>query len=208
MAIVTASDIRNTLEGFCGIDSSLVTDLWIEDERDGYIIPTIERITRQSFSGVKTAVEVYSGTGNNTLNLRRRNIIDLIKIMYIVAGDNFRVLNITNVYVLHGEGVLKAKRNVTEAWLMPIFPKGDKNLEVTYTYGYDESTCPIDIKQACKYLLASSVLSNLEGRLGGGDLGIKDYTKSYGDRGKYTFHRNDLERKANVILQKYMTRVV
>lgn len=183
-----------------------LTSKWLQDRLDKFVVPFVERITRQYFSGTRQAVEYYSGNGKNYLLLNRKPIISLDEIQYVLGGSNFTILNLQNIETIKEEGVLKAKRNYEEAYYLPVFAKGDYNLKITYTYGYTE--CPDTIKEAVIYLAAEQVLGFLGARTGGGSLSVQSYSRNYGTRGKFQDIRNDLSRQAYAILQPYMTSVV
>jgi len=194
--------------GYCAVDSSVVPDSWITSRLNGSIIPFVEGTTRHSITGVKTITEYYSGNGTNMLNLSRRGVISLTQIAYVLGGDNQRVLSLANVELLADEGSIKAKRNAVETWMMPIFPKGQKNLKITYTAGYEPEDIPVDLCEAVKLLACDTILSFIEGMDGGGDVSVQAYNKSYGNRGKYSNIRNELQRMANAILRRYQTGVI
>lgn len=207
MAKPTTTEIRNFLEGYC-IDTNNISNSWIEARRDNFVIPFIERITRIAFSGVQTYADYVSGNGTNILFLPRRNCITLISVKYVLGGDNQRVLNLANLEFIAQEGILKAKRNAVETWIMPVFPKGDRNMLVTYTAGYDDISMPADIKESIIYRTASMILTFISSRSGGGDITIEGYSKSYGSRGKYGQIRDEIDRMSENILRKYITGVV
>lgn len=207
MSKPTSNEIRGILEGY-NITSDYVSDSWIETRRDNYVIPFIEKITRIPFSGVVTKQEYVSGNGTNILFVGRRDIKSLIAIKYVLGGDNQRVLNLANVELLADEGIIKAKRNAVETWIMPVFPKGEKNLLIIFTVGYADTDMPIEIKEAISLFTADMVLMQIEGRFGGGDVSAEGFSKGYGNRGKYTNIRNDLIRLAHFNLNRYRTSVV
>jgi hypothetical protein len=203
----SAADVRTLLTGYC-IDANTVPDAFIEARRDNMIIPTIENIIRRSISGVQSVTEYCSGNGTNVCYLSRRGIVTLVEVKYVLGGDNQRVLNLANIELLADEGILKAKRNAVETWIMPVFPKGDKNLKITYTVGYAIADIPTDIVEAITLMTADVILSFIEGRSGGGDIGIQGYNKSYGPRGKYSYIRAELWKMSQHILRRYSTGVV
>ncbi len=207
MALPTVAEIRAVLEGYC-IDANVVSDAWISARLNNFVVPYVEGIARTSVSGVRTIIEYYNGNGTNLISLARRNIVTLIEVKYILGGDNYRVLNLANIELLKAEGFLKAKRNAVETWIMPVFPKGQKNLQITYTVGYEAADIPIDIIEAVKFITCEMILNFMEGRSGGGDIAIQNYSKSFGTRGKYNNIRNELHRMSNALLRKYMTGVI
>lgn len=203
--IPTVMDIRECLEGYC-VTTDILSDGWIEKRRDAFVIPFVERVTRQHFSGVQSKTEYYSGNGKNYLVLNRKPIVALTEIRYVLGGSNFTILNLQNIEVVANEGILKAKRNYEEAYYLPVFARGDYNIRITYTYGYAD--CPEDIKEAITYLCAEQLLGFLGARTGGGSLTMQSYSRNYGTRGKYQDIRNDFSRQAYALLQPYMTSVV
>lgn len=205
MSLPTAADIKEFLEGYC-ITSEILTNTWIEKRRDSFVVPYVERITRQSFSGVATVTEYYSGNGKNILILNRKPVIAVTEIRYVLGSNNISILNLGNIEVVQSEGILKAKRNYEESFYLPVFAKGDYNIKVTYTYGY--ATCPDDIKEAIIYLCAEQALGFIGARTGGGSITMQSYGRNFGERGKYQDIRNDLSRQAHAILSPYMTSVI
>lgn len=205
MSLPTGIEILEFLQGYCITTTEMPTE-WLESRRDNFVVPYVERITRQSFSAVKSITEYYSGNGKNFLILNRRPIVELTEIRYVLGGSNFTILNLQNIEVVSAEGILKAKRNYEESYYLPIFAKGDYNLKVTYTYGCAD--CPATIKEAIMYLVVEQALGFLGSQTGGGSLSAQAYNRSYGPRGKYGDIRNDLARQAHAILSQYMTGVV
>lgn len=201
----TATDIRNFLEGN-SIDSTLVSDTWIETRRDRFIIPYIEKICRTSLTGIDTVTDYYSGNGENYLVLHQKNVIALTNIEFVVGGGTW-VFNLSNVELITDEGIIKAKRNFQETWIKPYFPKGNKNIKVTYTVGYAGSSIPDDLSEAIIFLTAEKILGLIASRCGGGDISIQAFSKSYGSRGKFTDFRNELARMGMAICRTYMTYV-
>jgi len=204
IAEVIPSDVREYLEGY-GIETDIISNDWIEKRLARFIVPYVESVTRQTFSGISSITEYYSGAGQNYLILNRRPIVAVQSIQYVLGGNYFTVVNMGNIETISALGILKAKSNYEEAYYMPIFARGNFNLKITYTYGY--LTFPDDIKEACIMLSAEQVLGFIGSRTGGGDISGQAYSRNFGDRGKYTEIRNDLARQAYGILRKYMTRV-
>jgi hypothetical protein len=200
----SVTDIREFLEGY-GITAPMLSDSWIESRRDGFVIPWVERKTNQSLASIKTITEYYSGNGTSILILNRRPILSVTQIEYVLGWVYQAFLNLNNIEVILSDGVLKAKTNISEAWSYPLFAKGDKNLKITYTYGF--ASIPADLKEAVIYLCCEQMLGFIGARTGGGSLNVQGFSRNYGERGKYQDIRNDLNRQAQAILSKYKSMV-
>jgi hypothetical protein len=203
--IVTADDIRDCLEGYC-ITEAILTDDWIDARVDGFIIPYVERVTRQSFTGTKTISEYYSGNGTDTLILNRKNVTTVNYIRYVQGMNTNYSISLSSLLLIPNESIIKARVNFETSTFAPLFSKGINNLEINYTYGY--STMPADIKEAVIYLTCEQALGFLGARTGGGGVVGQGYSRSYGERGKYQDIRNDLSRQAHFILRGYSTGVI
>jgi len=205
MAAPTPEDVRELLEGY-GINKDVLSDAWITARLTNHVIPHVQEITRQSFSGIATAIEYHDGNGKNILILDRRPIVALTQIEYVLGGDNISIMNNAMIEVVAAEGILKSKTNYDEAFLLPVFAKGEHNIKVTYTYGYADY--PSDVKEAVIYLAAAQALGHIGSRTGGGNISGQAYDRTFGDRGKWTEQRNDLARQAYFLLRKYMTGLI
>jgi hypothetical protein len=205
MAKPTVTEIRDFLEGY-GITSAILSDLWITARLDNTVIPHVEEVTRQKFSGIATAVEYHSGTGKNILMLDKKPIVSLTVIEYVLGGDNISIMNNAMIEVIADEGILKSKTNYDEAFLLPVFAKGEYNIKVTYTYGYADYPGPV--KDAVIMLTANMALGHVGSRTGGGNVSGQAYNRTFGNRGKWTEERNDLARQAYALLKPYSTGIV
>lgn len=205
-SVPTAQEIRDFLQGYC-IDSTIVSDQWITDRMSNSIIPYVERITRFSVTQEKTVTDYYSGNGDNILFLHNKNFKELVNIQFVVGGGLW-VFNMNNVEIDRSEGIIKAKRNYNETYIRPYFPKGTKNIKVTYTIGYDPGDLPGQLKEAIIYLTCEQLLGFIEGMSGGGDIAVTGYSTRYGVRGRWTTIRDDLTRKAGSILRDYINLTV
>lgn len=181
----------------------VVSDEWIQDRLDRLVLPYVKRITRQNFDGIQTVTEYYDGTGSPIMVLRRRPIVQLIAISYTNVDANLYYLTPSAMQVITDEGILKAKANFNESSYIPIFFKGDRNIRITYQYGF--ATCPADVSEAIARLMASEVLGHIAGKLGGGNISTQGFSPNYGENGKYTQPRKDLVKTANALLRAYMT---
>jgi len=205
-SLPTATDVRNELENYVGVDTTLVTDTWITNRITKFIIPWIEKKIGSPISVSSAQItEFLSGTGSAVLLLSHKNILSIDAVNFISATQ-LPGVNLTNLTFDPQGGFIRAKGVADEANAPAMFPRGHKNIKVTYTYGI--GTLPDDLQQAIIYLAAESVLGHIEGMTGGGSPTANSFSKSYGNRGKYTNMRNDLARMAMTILKSYWTGVV
>ena len=202
----TADEIRAELEGYC-ITSSIVSDAWIERKRDNSVIPYIEGISRRSLRGVETVTEYYDGNGKNIIQIDRRGALALIQIEYVIIGDYTTELETTDFLLLGAQGLIKAVRSEYGA-MTPAFPKGHQNIKITYTVGYEASDIPQDLHDAILYGTCEKMLGMVAGRGGGGDVSVTGYSKSYGNRGKWTDARNELARLFNASIHGYKVHTI
>ena len=207
MPLPTPDDVRTELIGYC-ITASIIDDIWIQKKMDGIVIPYVEEKARQSVTGVRTATEYYSGTGEPILILNRRNPIALTRIQLVSGNDIDASVNLASVILITEEGIIKVRSNLSEHQIYRIFPKGNHNIEVQYTYGTEEADCPADLSEAIIMLTAILLLDQLEGRSGGGQLSGQAYNRNYGNMGKYSNIRKRLSAQASTILNRYGSSVV
>ena len=203
MPAPTAVEVYEVLEGY-GVDTSVLSEKWIDNRRDNFVVPWVERKTRQSFSGTVQTVEYYSGRGSSVLTLDRKPIVSIDDVRLVHTGGGNFLIDVTTLVLIASEGIIKVRRNFEESTLVdPIFPRGRRNIQVTYTYGFADFPAPI--KEAVAYLTAEAALGNIAARTGGGDLSTINYNRSFGDRGKYTKIRADLARWGHSLLSEYWT---
>lgn len=207
MAEPTATEIRNELEGY-GITDSVLSDGWIERCRDEEIIPHIQHITRMTFTSETSVTEYYNGTGTETLILNRRPVVAITNLQYVgsIDGGNLQEA----VELVGSEGILRAKTNYAETsfrdgYPRTIFWRGNKNIKVTYTYGYADY--PTEVFRAIKNLVAAKMLCEVGNRTGGGDLSVQAFSRSYGEHGKYTYKMKCLANAGYSLLRPLMTGV-
>lgn len=181
----------------------IVSDSWIQDAITNEVLPWITSKTRQTFDGLSQVTEYYDGTGSSIMILRRRPIVQLLQISYTNVDTNLYYLTPTAIQVISEEGILKAKANFNESTYIPIFYRGERNLRITYQYGY--ATCPGDVARAIKCFVADLVLAHVANKTGGGNQGLPGISRDYGERGKYTNLRRDFGLRGMALLRKYMT---
>ena len=205
-AAPTPTEIRAVLEGYM-VDTNAISDAWVIEHRDSFVIPLMEEKTRQTFYRTAQVTEVYSGNGTTTLTLNRRPVISLDDIRYLVLAINFQNVAVDAIELIGNEGILRSlEATIIEATTIPVFPKGKSNIEVTYTYGYTE--LPPLLQTAIKYFVAEGMLGFIADRTGGGNLSTQGWNRTWGERGKYTNIRNDLARKGLAAMKPFMTGVV
>lgn len=204
MPLPAAADVRALLENY-QITAAVVSDNWINARIANLVVPTVQKWTRQNFNGVQTDTEYYSGNGTSILVLRRRPIVDLVSISYTNIPSNQFYISPLAIQIINAEGILKARANFNEANYVPIFAKGDKNLRVSYTYGFTDY--PSDVFEAVASLAAERVLGHVGSMTGGGSVTMQQYGRNFGNKGKYSDIRNDLVAQAMSLLRPYMTGV-
>lgn len=204
MAMPSAKEVFDLLEGY-NLNSQ-VSESWLMDCRDNFVIPWVEAKTKLPFGRTETRVEYYDGTGSDILILRARPIVDLIAINYTNVPSNAFYISPLAIQVVNEEGILKARANFNEANYVPIFARGNRNLRITYSVGY--VNVPADVARAVKCLVAEQALGLVSSRTGGGSLSVSGWSRNHGSRGKFTDARNDLARQALSLLRKYMTGVM
>jgi hypothetical protein len=200
-ALATATGVALSAVSF-----PVVSNRWLTNERDRFVIPWVEEKCRKSFSEIKTVTEYYSGTGSSLLILKNRPIVSLLVLGYTNVDTNFYYLSPYAVQTIAEEGILKAKANFNESSYIPIFYKGDRNIKVTYSYGY--ASMPDDVSHAVSCFVAERALGHIGSKTGGGDLSGEKYSRGFGSRGKWTHERNDLARAGIALIRKYMTGIV
>jgi hypothetical protein len=160
------------------------------------------------FDGVNTITEIHSGTGHSTLILNRRPVETVTEIKVLSNNYYYYSISLSSIEIESKTGILKFTSNVSEGeYITSSFPRGNKNLKITYTVG--AATPPDDIVNALILMSCSDILGNEAGYDGGGvSLSVVSYSKSYGTAGKYSEIRNQYMRTAGTLLKKYMTGIV
>lgn len=211
MSLPTAKDVYDYLEGYC-IDNTIISQDWINKRITRQILPYIERITRLSFQAPKTITEYQSGNGTNLIYLDRRPVNSISQITFTnVINDTSNFVD--SIELVSGEGIIVATGRPTEGIPRSVWPKGDYNIKITYTYGFTDFTDPetgnlVDIEEAIICLAAKMVLTQVGARTGGGNIGGQQWSRSHGKRGKYTETLNLCDQTAHALLRKYMSSVV
>lgn len=190
------------------IDYYYVSRDWVEKRIVQTVIPNVEKIIRSKLDEEQQITELHNGEGSTVLFLDRKNIKQLDEINIITNNFSNTYVSIANIELEPDQGILKAKHNFEEVYgLYPIFPRGKKNIKITYTLKR-----PLDDVQICEAIILLTVdlvLGFIGGRTGGGDsLSLQSYSRSFGDRGKWTDTRREVVRQAYGLLRPYITGVV
>lgn len=207
MATPVPADVRDLLEQY-NIDDTVLSDEWLENRRDKFIIPWAEKRTRQSLTEESQVTEYKSGTGSSILILDRKPIVSLDEIELVQGGGGDWNIDVTSIEVVKREGILKATANMLSSgtYLTPLFPRGKYNIKVVYTYGF--SSMPDDVAEAITYLMAEVALTQVANRTGGGALTVQGYSRNYGERGRYDNIRSELAAWAMSLLSPYFVGTV
>jgi hypothetical protein len=182
--------------------NDILSDEWITNRMTRVVIPYIEALCSISFSSDRTFSEVYSGTGSPLLILNRKNIKSIVQVELLTGTMNTQ-LNVQSLEILSAEGAVRAKAYVSFGTIAPYFPKGTNNVKVTYTV----AMAPDDLKEVAIMLTCELVLGQIQARTGGGSFGAESWSRTFGERGKYTDIRHDLTRQSMAIMRRYMTGV-
>ena len=201
----TATKVRDQLEGY-GIDTSVLSDAWINTQRDEMVVPWVESKIRYKLGAAQQFVEFHSGNGGTILALNRRPIVTLDKLEYVNSPILTSVLDVSSIQVIANEGMLKARTNFSETQVLPIFSRGTNNIKITYTAG--NATDPPNLINGIKYLLSEKALGQIANRTGGGNLSVQGFSRSYGNRGKWTNIRNELARDGMALIKPFMTSMI
>ncbi len=214
---ITISDVATVTSTGVALAISyynIISDEWIIKRRDNMVIPYIERVTGMSLREITQVTEYYSGTGKSILFLNRRPVISIENISYTNIPFESQTGNLLqSVELIKEEGMLKSKTNFNEGSYDPIFSRGTDNLKVTYTYGFTDlldgnGLEALDLGEAIINMISSKILNFIGSRTGGGSLSGTNWSRQFGDRGKYNDILNELDKSAYSILRKYTTGVV
>lgn len=182
------------------IKYTMLSNWWIIFHRDNILKGYIEKYTRRPVCGVETVTEWHSGNGGRTLQLNRQQVVDVLSLKYIVRPDVAIESFANNSFaLLREQAIIRLKGR--------FFYRGDKNIEVIYTVGTEET--PDEIVSAGLGLMADLTLGHLAGLNGGAlSFSVDSYSKQYGNSGKWTEQRIMQARMAHDILGRYASSVI
>lgn len=205
--IPTSQEVVEYLEGYC-VDLSRITSQWITNRINNLVVPMVNRILRTEVDKELQVTEIHNGEGSTVLILNRRNVKSIDSIKIITNNFSNTYVSIENIELMSAEGLLKAKHNFEEIYgLYPIFPRGNKNIKITYTLKR-----PLDdasIHEAIILLTCDVILGFIGSQTGGGpSFSMQSYSRNYGDRGKWTDVRREMVRQAYGLMRPYMTGVI
>ena len=205
IGLPSPTDCRNFLEGY-QINSSIISDTWIQDDINNAIVPFVQDQARTNLTEVMTATEYLSGISWDYIMLGRRDPTMVLTSVQLVSGEDVSgTINLGDLQLIPEQGIIKVKSGLSEYYEYRTFPKGNLNIKVQYTYGGSPSP---ELMRSVKLLECVNMLTLLEGRTGGGDLTVQQFSKSYGNMGKYTNIRKQLYKQALYIIRKYGTIVI
>lgn len=116
-------------------------DSMLEDILSGEL-DTLDGSCNQKLEKEADLVEYYDGERDNIVILRNGNVTDVkyVKIDYDGDGTYEEELTVHTDYEYKAIGEIIMKHGY--------FPEGVKNIEVTYTHGFDETTLPPRLRLA------------------------------------------------------------
>lgn len=203
-ATASASGVTVTIGYF-----KFLSNDWLIQRRDRRIIPWIESRINQKISAEASVTEFYSGNGGPILILNRRPIKEVTALTYVSFADETTGNLINSIEAILEEGILVARRRLLESTDPTTFVKGTNNIKITYTYGFsDIDTQAPEICEAIMMMVAAAALNHIGARTGGGVLSVQQYSRNFGQRGKYGDAIVELERDAYALLQGHFTHIV
>lgn len=188
--------------------NTFLTDEWIINRRDKFIVPWIQKRTSLNILGEREITEYVSGNGLVSMILSHKPIIELKSIQYINTPVGFTENLRLSVEVDKEQGMLMSKWRILDSASATVFQRGTKNIKVVYTVGFsDLCTEAPDVPEAILNWLASLSLQLIGSRSGGGDISQSGFSQAYGDRGKYSEAIKMAETNAMAILRGYFNYV-
>ena len=201
----TPTDCRNFLEGY-NISSSIISDDWIQDDIDNMVVPFIQDQARTNLTQITTATEYLSGISWDYIMLSRRDPTMILTSVQLVSGEDVSgTINLADLQLIPEAGIIKVKSGLSEYYEYRTFPKGNLNIKVQYTYGGNPSS---ELLRAVKLLECVNMLTQIEGRTGGGNLTVQQFSRDYGNLGKYSNIRKQLYKQAMYIVRKYGSSII
>lgn len=206
--ISNATSSAETDSDLTVIKNTFLSDEWIINRRDRFVIPWITKRTSLNILGEREITEYVSGNGLVSMILSQKPILELKSIQYINAPVGFTENLKLSVEVDKEQGMLMSKWRILDASSGTVFKRGTKNIKVTYTVGFtDFCTEAPDVHEAITNWLASLCLQLIGSRGGGGDISQAGFNQAFGDRGKYTEAIQMAESNAMAILRGYFNYV-
>ncbi len=159
-SIPDVSDVREYLEGF-GISATDPSGAWINNRINNWAVPLVERLTNFSLSNQESKTDYFSGTGSKVLILDSKNIVSIDSVEYIGIDPDDPVSSSSAFEFVQSEGLIRSTGEP--------FPRGNKNIKVTYTIGFASGNLPDDLHELIVILVADKVLAQNSGKSGGGN---------------------------------------
>jgi hypothetical protein len=119
----------------------------------------IDRLTGRTWQAVRTITDqYYTGDGTNRLYLDNKDIgsISALSINISSTGSTYTDITTSRVRIASDSGIIELQPDAEVTY----FPTYLNSVKISYTYG--SSTVPIDIKQACRYLVAKAIKRDVE----------------------------------------------
>lgn len=174
-----------------------------------------ERITNNSFTGVKDFVDFVNGTGTDLVLLKRKKIRSITQIQIV----DYYYLNYFLPAIVSPQdldetyykekGILRiVPRTSILVNNVKFFPR--KPIRVFGTFGYNEDEVPSDVLEALSLICTANMLTedaNEDGNLG--SFSIDGYSESYSDpNGRFGKLIISYRKLANSILSQYSTGIM
>lgn len=200
MAIKISAKVYELLAGY-NINQDVLLPTFIDMIANSMIKPIVERIIGYSIEQKTQITEYYSGSGHAVLMLNRIPVVSLDSISIVDYNEMVNgIIPVTNLELETKTGIIKIRTNLNSLYYS-VFPRGKDNIKITYTVGSD--TIPDDLEMAVAMLTTGYALTHVGSKTGGGSLGVDGYNRNYGNRGKYTDIKNEMDRHAMILLLNY-----
>ena len=187
------------------MSTSIISDDWIEEDRDDNVIPLLQRRVNFNFTSEEELTRYFSGTGESTLMLDSRNITSIESMTFVNSDSVNGDISLSTIEFISSLGILKAKGNISQGQYFTMFPKGQDNIKVTFKSG---GSIPGDLGLALKKWVCCNMLTLIESRTGGGDISTQGWSRNFGPMGKYTNIRLNWNRQIQATIKRYSSSVV
>ncbi len=170
----------------------------------------IEAITQIPIGRVDELSTYHDGTNTEELFLNHRGIRELISIQIIQGMILNYIIDISSVFLIAEEGVLRIKQltSVSIGTIRAVFPQGRRNIKVTFRIGYELNELPARLYNALRLFTGSELIIKKQGLQGNiSSFSIQGYSEGLATPG-LTSTIQQLKAQAMRELKGYVSHVV